>query len=124
MAKGLDTPARKRAERGPVRDRTRPFKVWVTPAERDQIEAKAAEAGLSVSAYLRAAGLSQHLKRVYDLEAVDQLAKVGGDLGRLGGLLKLWLFDRRGQGAAVDVDRLLKETRALQQEMLELMRRA
>jgi hypothetical protein len=30
-------------------------------------------------------------KSVYDLEAVEQLAKVGADLGRLGGLLKLWL---------------------------------
>jgi hypothetical protein len=107
-----------------VRDRKRPLKVWVTAGERTEIEARAAGAGLSMSAYLRATGLNHTLKSVYDLAAVEELAKVGGDLGRFGGLLKLWLVMKRGEGApALEVDRLLKETRELQQKMLKVMGR-
>lgn len=107
-----------------VRDRKRPLKVWATATERTNIETRAAGAGLSVSAYLRAAGMNHPLRSVYDLAAVEELAKVGADLGRLGGLLKLWLAVRRGEGApALDVDRLLRETRELQKEMLKVMGR-
>src|SRR3954469_15191532 len=105
-----------------VRDRQRPLKVWVTTTERTEIEARAAGAGLSVSAYLRASGMNHPLRSVYDLAAIEELAKVGADLGRLGGLLKLWLATKRGEGApALDVDRLLTETRELQQKMLKVM---
>jgi hypothetical protein len=34
-----------------------------------------------------------------DHAAVSDLAKVNGDKGRLGGLLKLWLVDRPEKGA-------------------------
>lgn len=45
---------------------------------------------------------------VYDQEAIRALMKVCGDQGRLGGLLKLWLVDRAGEGAEVaDVRELL-----------------
>jgi hypothetical protein len=107
-----------------VRDRQRPLKVWVTTTERTEIEQRAAGAGLSVSAYLRASGMNHPLRSVYDLAAVEELAKVGADLGRLGGLLKLWLATKRGEGApALDIDRLLTETRELQQKMLKVMGR-
>jgi hypothetical protein len=107
-----------------VRDRKRPLKVWVTAIERTEIATRAAGAGLSVSAYLRAAGMHHPLRSAYDLAAVEELAKVGADLGRFGGLLKLWLATKRGEGAAaVDVDRLLKQTRELQEHMLQLMGR-
>src|ERR1035441_8008513 len=86
-------------EKGLARDRQRPLKVWVSQEERGQIEIRAKSTGLSLSAFLRAAGLSLRPKSVYDLEAVDQLAKVGADLGRLGGLLKLWLAPKKGKGA-------------------------
>jgi len=46
-------------------------------------------AGLSVSAYLRAAGLHHPIRSVLDHQAVCDLAKVNGDQGQLGGLLKL-----------------------------------
>jgi len=36
-------------------------------------------------------GLGFQVKGVLDQQAVMELAKVNGDLGRLGGLLKLWL---------------------------------
>ncbi len=107
-----------------ARDRQRPLKVWVSQQERAEIEGRAMSTGLSLSAFLRAAGLSLRPKSVYDLEAVEQLAKVGADLGRLGGLLKLWLATRKGEGASArDVDQLLGEIRAMQTRMLKLMNR-
>lgn len=101
------------------------LEVWVTPAERAEIESRAAEAGLSVSAYLRAAGLNHPIRSVYDLRAVADLGKVNGDLGRVAGLLKLWLAEKRGQGAhPVAVERLMADFRALQTELSAIMRRA
>ncbi len=75
------------------------LEVWVTPEERAKIATRAAEAGLSVSAYMRAAGLNHPVRSVLDLTAVADLVRVNGDLGRVAGLLKLWLAKKRGRGA-------------------------
>lgn len=98
--------------------------VWVTDEERAEIAERAAGAGLSLSAYLRVAGLNQPVRTVYDLHAVRDLAKVNGDLGRVAGLLKLWLATKRGEGASpVQVEALMLEFRELQAKTLELMGR-
>lgn len=121
------SPRRRRprsAGRAVARDREHPLKVFVSDEERAGIQGRAEAAGLSVSAYLRALGTGHEPRSVYDLSAVDALARVNGDLGRLGGLLKLWLSERPGQGARVaDVESLLRHTRELQRRMLELMAR-
>ena len=49
---------------------------------------------------LRAAGLNQPIRSVLDHDAVRDLAKVNGDQGRLGGLLKLWLMERARAGGS------------------------
>ena len=101
-----------------ARDRLKPAKVFVTAAERAEIEARATAAGLSVSSYLRAAGLGHPVRSALDHEAVMALAKVNADQGRLGGLLKLWLASRPGEGASErEVRRLLGDIEALQGEL-------
>ncbi len=92
-----------------VRDRLRPLRVVVSQSERREIEGRAAAASLSVSAYLRAAGMGATFRSAASShEQVAALAKVNADQGRLGGLLKLWLSERPGQGATVrDVRALL-----------------
>ena len=80
------------------RNRLWPMKVFVTDDERSRIEERAKATGLSISTYLRTAGLGHPIKSVIDHAAVMDLAKVNGDQGRLGGLLKLWLVDRPGRG--------------------------
>lgn len=48
--------------------------------------------------------------------------KLNGDLGRVAGLLKLWLAEKRGQGASsAEVERMMIEFRELQQVMREKM---
>jgi hypothetical protein len=69
----------------------RHLRVPVLPEEEDAIKAKAAQAGLSIAAYLRNVGMGYPIKGVIDQDLVLKLAKINGDQGRLGGLLKLWL---------------------------------
>jgi len=103
------------------RDRQRTLRVVVSVRERAQIEERAKIAGLSVSAYLRAAGLNQPIRSVFDHEAVCDLAKVNGDQGRLGGLLKLWLMERAGQGApATEVRCLLDRIGETQAQLADI----
>lgn len=108
-----------------TRPRGSRIEVWLTADERATIAARAEQAGLSQSAFLRAAGLNQPIKSVFDLDAVADLAKVNGDLGRLGGLLKMWLADHRGFGARpAEVEKMMTEFRALQTEVHLLIGKA
>jgi hypothetical protein len=108
-----------------TRPRGTRIEVWVTPEERAEITQRAERAGLSLSAYLRAAGLEQRIRSVYDLGAVADLVRVNGDLGRVAGLLKLWLAEKPGQGARrFEVDRMMRDFRALQAELSRIMQRA
>lgn len=107
--------------RGEPRDRHRTLRVVVSATERDRIEQRAMTAGLSVSAFLRAAGLNQPIRSILDHNAVRDLAKVNGDQGRLGGLLKLWLLERAGQGVPeIEVRRLLDRLGELQTHLAEI----
>ena len=106
------------------RNRLWPMKVFVTDDERARIEEHAKGSGLSVSAYLRTAGLGHPIKSVLDHAAVVDLAKVNGDQGRLGGLLKLWLVDRPGRGVPeIEVRRLLERIGELQGRLAEVVGR-
>ena len=106
------------------RDRRRPLRVVVSASERARIAERAAAARLSVSAYLRNLGTGWEPKSTLDHQAILALAKVNADQGRLGGLLKLWLSERPGQGAsAVEVRRLLGEIEAAQTGLRKLMER-
>ncbi|MCD2514647.1 plasmid mobilization protein [Comamonas endophytica] len=101
-----------------------PIKVWVTDVEKAKVAELADQAGLSLSAYLLAAGLKNPIRSKLDFQAVSDIAKVNGDLGRVAGLLKLWLAEKRGQGARpIDVEAMMMDFRALQTEMTFLMSR-
>jgi len=71
--------------------------LWVkfraAAEEADAISAQASGVGMTVGAYLRAVGAGYQPRAVVDQDRVDAMLKVNGDLGRLGGLLKLWLSD-------------------------------
>ena len=74
-----------------TRKNTAPIKVYVTPEEKEDIKAKANQAGLSTGGFLREVGLGYKIESVIDHEKVMELVKINADLGRLGGLLKMWL---------------------------------
>lgn len=83
-----------------ARPRGKYIKAFVTSEEMSEIQEKAKISGLSMSAFLRALALNQKVRSVLDLHAVTDIVKVNGDLGRVAGLLKLWMLEKRGQGAS------------------------
>ena len=100
------------------RERRRTLRVVVSDAEQAEIARRAAEASLSVSAYLRALGLGYAPKSTLDQRAIGELVKVHANQGRLGGLLKLWLVEKPGEGAPTfDVRRLLSRIEELQAQL-------
>ena len=75
------------------RVRKKDLRVPVFPEEEEAIAQNARQAGMSVATYLRSVGHGYPIKSVVDHEKVEDLLRVNADLGRLGGLLKLWLTD-------------------------------
>ena len=101
-----------------------PIKVYCLPEERAVIENNARNAGLSVARYLREVGQGYQIKGVMDYQHVRELVRVNGDLGRLGGLLKLWLTDdaRTARFGEATILALLGRIEATQDEMSRLMK--
>lgn len=105
-----------------IRDRKRPLKVVVSDQERALIENKAQECRLSVSAYLRNVGTGYQPGSRFDREALRELVKLHADQGRLGGLLKLWLAEKKGEGTnASEVRSVLRQIESLQMELARLV---
>ncbi|SFK88862.1 hypothetical protein SAMN05216302_101939 [Nitrosomonas aestuarii] len=75
--------------------RDKRLRVPVLPEEEMMIKTKATEAGLTIAEYLRNLGLGYSVPSVIDNRQVDALLKINADLGRLGGLIKLWLTNDR-----------------------------
>lgn len=106
-----------------ARDRGKPLRTLVNAGERAAIEARAREAGLTVSAFLRAAATGAARPRPSGLNrgAVDALAKVNADQARLGNLLKLYLQDAHPDHAAAR--RLIGDIQAAQADLKEAVKR-
>ncbi|ADP99965.1 MULTISPECIES: conjugal transfer transcriptional regulator TraJ [Gammaproteobacteria] len=110
-------------EKKPGKKRSHHLRVPVFDDEKEAIEAQAARAGMSVARYLREVGQGYQIKGVVDYEQVRELARINGDLGRLGGLLKLWLTDdvRTAQFGQSTILAVLSKIEATQEEMGKVM---
>jgi hypothetical protein len=100
------------------------LRVPVFPEEEKTIKAQAKQAGMSVARYLREVGQGYHIRSVVDFERVRELARINGDLGRLGGLLKLWLTNdsRTAHFGVATIHALLARIEATQEEMAQVMK--
>lgn len=80
---------------------------------------EAAEAvGMSMSKLLRQLGQGFEPKSILDADRVREIIRTRGDLNRVGGLLKLWLDERPGQGGATeDVAALVDQIAAISEEI-------
>lgn len=107
-----------------TRKNSPPAKVYCLPEERGQLEALAAAANKSLSAYLLAVGLGYRIHGILDNRRVEELARINGDLGRLGGLLKLWLTDdpRTAAFGEATIRALLSKIEATQDAMHGVIR--
>lgn len=89
------TPPHQAAARRDVKRPTRShrLRVPVTPAEKARIEDTAGAVNLPAAVYLRHLGLGLTPRAVLEHEHIQELFRVAGDVGRFGGLLKLWLTE-------------------------------
>lgn len=102
-----------------------PIKVYCFPDERETIEQQAHSTGLSKSSYLLRVGMGYPIRSIVDNHRVEELVKINGDLGRLGGLLKLWLSKETSVAGieARTVRETLQKIDSTQDQMVALMQR-
>jgi hypothetical protein len=111
------------AKKEKTRRDSSPIKVWVTPEEKSAIKTKAGAHSLSASSYLRRLGLALPVESTIDQRAILDLVKINADLGRLGGLIKMWLTSNAdfeslsAQGLQRRLENTLADVRALQKKM-------
>ena len=79
---------------------------------------------MSLSAFLLTVGQGYKITGIVDFEQVREMARINGDLGRLGGLLKLWLTNdvRTAKFGEATVRSLLNRIEATQNEMGRIMK--
>ncbi|MBA2709017.1 MAG: conjugal transfer transcriptional regulator TraJ [Tatlockia sp.] len=106
-----------------TRKHGRHLRVPVLPEEEKEIKANAAQAGLSIAEYLRRLGLGHQITTVIDKQSILELSKINADLGRLGGLLKLWLSneERIAHIEPKTMTVLLERIKITQAAMLEVV---
>ena len=98
-----------------------PIKVRVSPEEKAAIQATAASCAVSIPELMRQRALGYEVQGKVDQLAIRELCHLRGDLGRLGGLLKLWLAGDAGWAEAGverhEVRELLDATWKIQQQI-------
>ena len=102
-----------------TRKRTQQIKIRVSPEEKKLLEEGAGRCDLSVPAWLRKLGLGHRPASHVDIQAVEKIARLHGDLGRVGGLLKMWINNgsEARQASDLDVPDLLIQLHELQKDM-------
>jgi hypothetical protein len=116
------------AKKEKTRRQSSRIKVLVTPEEKAAIAAKADAHSLSVSSYLRRLGLALPVESTIDQRAILDLVKINADLGRLGGLIKMWLTTNAdfeslsAQGLQRKLENTLADVRTLQAKMSERLK--
>ncbi len=103
--------------------------VRVSKYEYEQISLKAKMTGLNNAAYLRSLGMNYPIKSTVDQLALNELIKCRADLGRLGGLFKLWLESENGTWGDIgdrsyeDISDLIDEIYQKKEEILKLSKK-
>ena len=113
--KGAERSNTDRARAGVLKSRI--IRLRADEDEYTRIAERARQAGLTLSAFVRAAAMDHPVRSMLDLEAVGELVKVAGNLGRVGGLLKLCLQEVHDKARQEEIATLLGEIRSLQREI-------
>lgn len=100
-----------------------PIKVYCTRSQRRIIEQNACSVGMSLSTYLQRVGTNCNLNVQSHNEDVEKLLKINADLGRLGGLIKLWLTNDRKSNLVgqQELHRVLAQISATQSELIDAL---
>ena len=84
----------------------------------------ASASSLAPSTFLREIALGHRPRTTIDQQAIHRLALLHGDLGRVGGLLRMWLTndERLAFAEALDVGGAVDELRSLQAAIADAVR--
>ena len=93
------------------------LKFRATPEEAEQLKTLAQAHAMSLSEYLRQAGLMQEIKSRTEIETTLELAKMNADQARLGNMLKLAIDSENEK----EIERLIAEVRRTQQTIRETL---
>ncbi len=93
------------------------------PEEKALLVAQARASGYKLSTYLLRVGMGYRIKGVLDNQRVEELILINADLGRLGGLLKLWLTndERTKTFGEPTIRAVLSKIAATQDSMQEII---
>lgn len=98
--------------------RQRGLRIVLSEEEHADIKETAEAVGMSMSKLLRQLGQGFEPKSKLDADRVREIIRARGDLNRIGGLLKLWLDERPGEGATKeDVAALVDQIAAISEEI-------
>jgi len=110
--------------------RTKSILIRVSEDEHKKLHTQAKSCSMTLSQYLRSIGLNYPINSTIDQQAFSELVKLKGDLGRLGGLFKLWLSNNKHDQMAMlgkyhykNVSTLLDELEDNKKEILNIARR-
>ena len=101
--------------------------MYLNPNDKAKIVQAAKDCGMSLSMYIRTFSLGNVPVTNVDLDEMSKVMKVHADIGRLGGLLKMFLtnderLDDMGREMGVTtIDGVLVDIRATQAKLLELV---
>lgn len=96
--------------------------IKVNKYEFETITDKAKSHGLNTSTYLRNLSMNYPVKSMVDRQAISALLKTNGDLGKLGGLFKLWLSKNAEDKESFSDQRTYENIDALVDEIEVFMR--
>ncbi len=100
---------------------TTPIYVRVSIEEKAQLQALADACSCSIPTLLRNVGLGHQVTSTLDQQAVLQLLALHADIGRIGGLLRLWLTqDEAWAGTGVGRGEIRALVEALRQTQAQL----
>ena len=111
--------------------KNRSIHVKVTEEELKKLHKQAESSGMTLSMYLRSLGLNYPINSIIDQMTLNELLKAKGDLGRMGGLFKMWLTnnDKKqvtatlGSHSYFSIDHLVDDIEKKQEELLQIARR-
>lgn len=96
------------------------IKAYLSKEEYDRITEKARQTGLPRSVFIKRVCQGFPVESKVDALAVRELVKVNADMGRLGGLLKMWLTNEDAHENAARS--LLSDLMNLKEELAQKIR--
>ncbi|MDD2464472.1 MAG: CopG family transcriptional regulator [Desulfobulbus sp.] len=92
--------------------------TYLTDEEYRSMSRSAAQAGLSLSKYVKRVCLGHSVTSTVDYQAFLALTKANADLGRLGGLFKMSLSEGTAGSHSLEIRRILKSIERSKENMV------